>query len=746
MNDKIKKIIATAVASLGLFVFAACGTDGGSGESGTGSGGGSSQLPEDGVNGGSNNGNGSNDNNGSDNNNGSGDNSAEKPSEPVIPTVPEGSVKITEAAGDLEAAYVVWDKVAGAMGYNVYVKGESGDYTQLDAPLVREYKDCFRADAVGLKAGVYTLKVVPTGGAELAEDESKAATATQITVLAHDRSGYAFVNGTSSGAYNEDGTLRENANVLYITDENKHSVKMTVSGTECVGLQAILTAYKKETKPLSVRFIGNIGVLDTATAMSDVGNFLIKETTAGVTVEGIGNDATANGWGLRIVRSSNVEIRNLGFMNTVGDGSDNVGIENSNDHIWVHNCDMFYGGAGGDADQAKGDGALDTKLSTYVTHSYNHFWDSGKCNLQGMKNEVTSNYITYHHNWYDHSDSRHPRIRTCTVHVYNNYFDGNAKYGVGVTYGASAFVENNYFRSTASMHPMLSSNQGTDALGAGTFSGEDGGMIKAFGNVFDCTASNLKLITQNDTADKTNLDCYLASSREEEVPAEYKAKQGGTAYSNFDTASDFYEYEVDTAEEAKEKIEKYAGRIGGGDFKWEFDDETEDANYAVIPELKAALTNYTSDLVKVGGIEVGTPDSGSTGGSTEEGGSTGGTETGPVAGEVSFIPTASGSGFTVTGGTKSHSEIVVAGVTVPKNTALKLDSGGKIEFTTTEIMILYIYVLNAKTVSVDGNEKTPVAEGGYYVISLELSAGDHTVVKGNGENSVYLIKLVPKTT
>ena len=58
------------------------------------------------------------------------------------------------------------------------------------------------------------------------------------------------------------------------------------------------------------------------------------------------------------------------------------GLQQGNDHIWVHNCDFFYGHAGSDADQVKGDGALDTKTSTYVTHSYNHFWDNGKCNLQ----------------------------------------------------------------------------------------------------------------------------------------------------------------------------------------------------------------------------------------------------------------------------------------------------------------------------------------------------------------------------
>lgn len=105
-----------------------------------------------------------------------------------------------------------------------------------------------------------------------------------------------------------------------------------------------------------------------------------------------------------------------------------------------------------------------------ITVSYNHFYDCGKTSLGGMKSETTDCWMTYHHNWFDHSDSRHPRIRTAFYHVYNNYFDGVSKYGVGVTTGGSSFVEANYFRNCK--YPMLISKQGTDAEGDGTFSGE----------------------------------------------------------------------------------------------------------------------------------------------------------------------------------------------------------------------------------------------------------------------------------
>lgn len=127
---------------------------------------------------------------------------------------------------------------------------------------------------------------------------------------------------------------------------------------------------------------------------------------------------------------------------------------------------------------------------------------------------------------------------------------------------------------------------------------EDGGMIKAYGNTFDC--AKVVLITQNDTADKTKIDCYLASSRDEKVPAEYSTAKSGNVYNNFDTAANFYSYNPDSPEVARDKVKKFAGRMGGGDVEFVFDNAVEDANSSVIPELKKLLVGYTSCLIKTG--------------------------------------------------------------------------------------------------------------------------------------------------
>ncbi|WP_303052968.1 right-handed parallel beta-helix repeat-containing protein [uncultured Ruminococcus sp.] len=522
----------------------------------------------------------------------------------IMTTASTASVTFTAAQGTLESAYAEWNAVSGATDYHVYVKSGSS-YTLVDNMLVRQYPTCFRVDVPGLAAGSYQLKVVPVIGGK--EDESKAGETAALNVEAHDRSSFGFVEGTSSGAYNEDGTLRENAVVLYVTEKTKDTVSMDVvtsskgATTNAVGIQEILDLLKKgyDTRPVCIRIVGMV----TDPAVTEGGDLVIsgssdsKRYSAGLTIEGIGADATLNGFGVRLKNVSNVEVRNIGFMNCNSSEGDDCSLQQSNDHIWVHNCDFFYGDAGSDADQAKGDGALDCKKSTYITFSYNHFYDNGKCNLLGLSEGTTDDlYITYHHNWYDHSDSRHPRVRYYSAHVYNNYYDGNAKYGIGATMGASIFSENNYFRNCK--YPMLTSMQGSDVAGSNTptFSKEDGGTIKSYGNYMEGQNGYITYQTDN-----VEFDAYEASSREEQVPASVTSKKGGNTYNNFDTSSKMYAYTPDAAADVPSIVTAKAGRVQGGDFKWQFDNSVDDASYAVNQALKDALVNYKPTVIAIGG-------------------------------------------------------------------------------------------------------------------------------------------------
>ena len=164
--------------------------------------------------------------------------------------------------------------------------------------------------------------------------------------------------------------------------------------------------------------------------------------------------------------------------------------------------------------------------------------------------------------------------------------------------GSSVFVENNFFRATK--NPMLISKQGTDAKGDGTFSGEDGGMIKSFGNVYAEKGKSANYTPVTHHKSSNDFDCYEASSREEKVLQTYKAKVGGTSYDNFDTNPQLiYEYTPLAATEVPAKVTGYwgAGRLNKGDLHWTFNNKTEDTNYDVITALKNALTNYKSEFV-----------------------------------------------------------------------------------------------------------------------------------------------------
>ena len=521
---------------------------------------------------------------------------------------------ITEASGWLETAYVKWTPVTGATGYNVYVKSASASdsaYVQLDDELIRKYPSYMRADAVGLKAGDYVMKIVPLNNGK--ENTAAAIVSDKLTVKAHDRSGFTFSSNSpvknGVGAYNNDGTLKSNASVLYVTEANKNTVKMKIGNTEYTGVAAITQAIKAKNncQPVAIRIIGQVTLSGLACKDVSSAYAIGVKGAANVTFEGIGDDATLYEAGVAVFQSTGIEVRNLGLMNWGGGGDgDGISLKQSLG-VWVHNNDVFYGNAGSDGDQAKGDGSMDLKdNSQYVTVSYNHFWDSGKMSLCGMKSESGENWITYHHNWFDHSDSRHPRIRTMSVHVYNNYYDGNSKYGVGAAKDSEAFVEANYFRNCN--YPMLSSMQGSDVLAGGIFSGENGGVIKAYNNYMEGQKSVIYANSDTGTtsASATDFDAYLAASRSETVPSTYKAKQGGKTYSNFDTKVDLG---VDTADidapaDVPSIVTKYAGRIMGGDFKWTFDNSVDDTSYSLNRPLKDKLNAYKTSLVSVGGGSV----------------------------------------------------------------------------------------------------------------------------------------------
>lgn len=673
---------------------------------------------------------------------------------------PAGVIQITEAKGWQESAYLKWAPFEGASSYNVYV-----DDKKIDAQLVRQYASYYRADVLGLKEGTYSVKVVPVNadGKEI----TGANTASNLVVKSYNREGFAHFKYAGVGAYNNDGTLKAGAKVLYITAKTAKTVSTTVNTGKqetITGLQSIIDAYSKgkDKTPIAFRIIGKVNLSDLDHISSSAEGLQVKGAMMNMTFEGVGDDATVYGFGFLLREAESVEFRNFAIMRCLDDA---MSLDTKNSHVWIHNMDLFYGKKGSAADQAKGDGTVDIKGdSKYVTVAYNRFWDNGKASMCGMKSETGENWITYHHNWFDHSDSRMARVRTMSVHMYNNYYQHCDVYGIGATSGSSVFMESNYF--DAVKRPIMSSLQGTDAKGDGTFSGEKGGLIKAYGNVFANKPDNFSYITYAEN--NTSFDAYEVSDPSEQVPASVKTLVGGTSYNNFDTNSSLmYAYAADKAEDVPSIVEGFygAGRLNHGDIDFVIPDETVVTNghQQPLPALASILDAYTSGVVKVFGEsnaagEGGSTEGGSTGGSGE-GGSTGGSTGGTTEGGSTVTPIEGTVLVTFTDSKPSSSIVTVSGnYATNKGTAtidgtsystcVKMESATNISVTVDKKVTMTLYFSSADTktnAKIDGKkpaEVNAVIDSTAKTMTVTLDAGSHTITKQDTCN-LFGIKLVP---
>ncbi len=437
----------------------------------------------------------------------------------VVDTNPVDKMSIIKSEGLQEAAYVTFNEYknssnVAADGYSVYINGNGYNNKKLDKNNVYITKSgsTYRADLMGIKAGSYSVTVLPI----FSESEIPAAqTSSNVTISAYDRSGYAHFNYSDGvGAYKDDGTLKDNAIVLYVTDENKNTISLSFGGVTVTGIgnilnsvgadngtgtasnggaantnQGILKKLGEAGIPLVVRFVGcvsdsglyakgsftaaNTSLINGLTKFNsadyggtegDNGHMARMKSAKDVTLEGVGNDATIDGWGFHFMCESSApdlgksfEVRNLKFINTPEDAIGMEGVQASKnassdlsasvERCWIHNNE-FYGPTivgPAESDKKEGDGSCDFKRGQFLTVSYNYFEGCHKTNLVGSADYSLQFNLTYHHNFWYMCKARGPLTRRANVHMYNNIFYGQTDYAVNTRADAYIFTEYNQF-------------------------------------------------------------------------------------------------------------------------------------------------------------------------------------------------------------------------------------------------------------------------------------------------------------
>lgn len=298
----------------------------------------------------------------------------------------ENLIKIKSYGGYKESAYVEVVPVLnlGTDGYSVeYRENGAVEWQKTDNELIRFINGVIRADILGLKAGNYSIKIEAAGDC---------VTLTDVTVAAYERTGGAFNDfmASSLGGYNLDGTVRKDAEIIYVTEENKNSVQLKIGDITYTGIAGIFSAFKNADKPLIVRFIGQVsaaswnkleynseniyngkrllGAMSQEELIQSSYNTLDEENyselnglvskikyadgqfdsywnmceTSGaknVTIEGVGTDAVIMQWGFAFIDCKSIEVRNLTFR----DYPENACLFAGSQKIWVHDNNFERG-------------------------------------------------------------------------------------------------------------------------------------------------------------------------------------------------------------------------------------------------------------------------------------------------------------------------------------------------------------------------------------------------------------------
>jgi pectate lyase len=139
------------------------------------------------------------------------------------------------------------------------------------------------------------------------------------------------------------------------------------------------------------------------------------------------------------------------------------------ERVWIDHCTLDDGDRP-DATEPqllgrpmqRHDGLLDiTRASNHITVSWNHFRHHDKTSLVGGSDRHTDDdgrlKVTYHHNLWEQTRARSPRVRFGQVHVYNNLYlvhqASGFEYAIGVGHRSAIYSQHNAWQTPADLPP-----------------------------------------------------------------------------------------------------------------------------------------------------------------------------------------------------------------------------------------------------------------------------------------------------
>jgi pectate lyase len=197
-----------------------------------------------------------------------------------------------------------------------------------------------------------------------------------------------------------------------------------------------------------------------------LGNML--SVPSNTSIDARGHDVMITGNGLEMQGVENVILSNLTIQGPCLDEDekpDAIRITDNEDiqpdgpwrtsrHIWVHHVTL----------RSFCDGLLDiSKGSTDITISWSRFEQHRKCMLIGDKvSEEREAWdrnirVTLHHNLFNQTRERSPRLRYGMVDAYNNYLLNWGDYGMASSMRAKLRIQNNIFEAGSSTRAVLCS-------------------------------------------------------------------------------------------------------------------------------------------------------------------------------------------------------------------------------------------------------------------------------------------------